>query len=126
MSDVEPARRKAKASAGWSLGRIVLVLVAALVVLVGLGYAGLAYLLTPRGPGTLEIAIFKPGPRVIVRQGGRQVAEIDPKTNRVIELEAGSYELELIGSKEGRLLTEERITISPGKKKLVVIQGGGR
>ena len=59
---------------------------------------------------------------MIVKQGGKQVTIVDPKTNNRIELNAGRYELQLAGGGEGLKLSTDSFTLKRGDKTVVTVR----
>jgi hypothetical protein len=56
-----------------------------------------------------------------VKQGGKRVTSIDPKTKKEVELVAGEYEIALSTQKEGLRLSTDRFTLARGDKKVVEV-----
>ncbi len=75
---------------------------------------------TPRGE--LVIETDDPSIDVIVKQGGKQVTIVDPKTSDRIELHAGQYELQLAGGGEGMKLSTDSFTLKRGDKTVVTVR----
>jgi hypothetical protein len=58
---------------------------------------------------------------IAIRQGGREVTIIDPKSKQKIELKSGDYEIELTKDKAGLRLSTDRFTLMRGKKQIVEV-----
>jgi hypothetical protein len=75
---------------------------------------------SPRGE--LVIETDDPSIDVVVKQGGKQVTIVDPKTSDRIELHAGQYELQLAGVGEGMKLSTDSFTLKRGDKTVVTVR----
>ncbi len=74
--------------------------------------------------GDLVIEADEPRMSVLVKQGGKQVASINPETTKHVTLSAGSYDLELSPENpEARLrLTTDSITVKRGETTVVSVR----
>src|SRR5262249_32622059 len=71
--------------------------------------------------GELVIQVDDPNVEVIVKQNGEQVAIVDRKTGRRVDLTAGEYTLELAGGPEGLKLSADRFVLRRGETALVSV-----
>jgi len=103
-------------------------LAAAALLLLGLGVG--AYLLAPvifrlqTPQGTLIVEIDEQeadNVKLSVKQGGRQIELLDLKTKKEITLNAGAYELELVGGKDGLTLTTKQFDLKRGDRKIATV-----
>jgi WD40 repeat protein/serine/threonine protein kinase len=76
-------------------------------------------ILTDRGQ--LVIQTEDASIEVVVKQKGKQVTIIDPQTKKRIELNSGTYELELQGGKPGLRLSTEKVTLKRGDRSVVTV-----
>jgi hypothetical protein len=72
--------------------------------------------------GELVILTDDPNIEVIVRQGGQEVTIVDPKTKNEIQLNVGSYELQLAGNHDGLKLSTDSFTLKRGEKTVVSVR----
>jgi serine/threonine protein kinase len=72
--------------------------------------------------GELVIETEDPNIEVIIKQGGRQVTIVAPKTKDRTELNAGSYELQLAGDHHGLSLSTHSVTLTRGEKMVVKVR----
>jgi hypothetical protein len=72
--------------------------------------------------GQLVIETDDPNIEVIIKQGGRQVTIIAPKTKDRIELNVGNYELQLAGDHHGLRLSTHSVTLTRGEKEIVKVR----
>jgi WD40 repeat protein/tRNA A-37 threonylcarbamoyl transferase component Bud32 len=72
--------------------------------------------------GTLVIETVDPDVEVEVKQGGKVVRLIDLKTKQEIDLRAGTYELELVGGKEGLKLSTNQFTLARAGRAVVTVR----
>jgi predicted Ser/Thr protein kinase len=94
---------------------------AALALLVLLAVSGIVihHMITDKGE--LVIRAHDENVEIIVRQGGLQVAIIDPKAKQRIELKSGEYEVELTKGKESLRLSTDRFALTPGREQIVEV-----
>jgi hypothetical protein len=59
---------------------------------------------------------------VIVKQGGEQVKIIDAKTQREVNLKAGSYQMELAPGKDGLSLSTNQFTLERNGRRIVKVR----
>lgn len=101
------------------------VLLAAAGGLFGVGLLGVIFALTlDLGDATLRIESFDPDVQVTVKQGGKRVVILDPKSNASADLDPGTYELTLKGGSAGGFaakLAANSITLSRGDVKVVEV-----
>ena len=71
--------------------------------------------------GELVIKTEDPDIEVVVKQGGKTVTIIDKQSKKQIELNSGSYELELQGEKPGLRLSTDKFTLKRGDKTVVTV-----
>ncbi len=72
--------------------------------------------------GELVIESDDPSIDVIIKQGGKQITIVDPKSKNRIELKAGSYELQLAGGGEGLRLSTDSFALKRGDKTVVTVR----
>ncbi len=72
--------------------------------------------------GELVIESDDPNIELIVKQGGKQVTIVDPKTKHRIVLNTGQYELKLAGGSEGLKLSTDSFTLKRGDKTVVTVR----
>jgi WD40 repeat protein len=58
---------------------------------------------------------------VIVKRGGQDVAIVDLKTSRGVELNSGTYDLQLAGDPKGLVLSTRSFTLNRGDKPVVTV-----
>src|SRR5262249_21679092 len=74
--------------------------------------------------GEIIIETDDPSVEVIIRQGGKEVTILDPKTQHKVELHAGEYEIALGGAGGDLRLSTNAFTLKRGDKKLVTVRRG--
>ena len=72
--------------------------------------------------GEIVIETEDPDIEVIIRQGGKEVTIIDPKTQQKVELRSGDYEVALSGAAGDLRLSTSSFTLKRGEKKIVVVK----
>jgi hypothetical protein len=72
--------------------------------------------------GEIVIETEDPDIEVLIRQGGKEVTVIDPKTRQKIELRSGSYEIALSGAGGDLRLSTSAFTLKRGEKKIVTVK----
>jgi len=118
-----PARRKRGVPAGRRWWRIGIAAAVLLAVLGPLGYWGATTIIRlANGKGQLIIDTDDPDVEVRVKQNGEQVTIIDAKTKKEITLQAGAYQLELVGGKDGLALSTNQFTLSRGGREVVKVR----
>ncbi len=88
----------------------------------GHGYLALITYRIQTATGELVIESDDPSIELIVKQGGKQVTIVDPKTSNRIELNAGQYELQLADGGEGLKLSTDSFTLKRGDKTVVTVR----
>ena len=121
IGDDKPERQTA--AAGAQPRRLWLPIAAALAMLAaGAGYLALITYRIQTATGELVIESDDPSIELIVKQGGKQVTIVDTKTSHRIELNVGSYELQLAGGGEGLKLSTETFMLKRGDRTIVTVQ----
>jgi formylglycine-generating enzyme required for sulfatase activity/tRNA A-37 threonylcarbamoyl transferase component Bud32 len=113
MAGAAPSRIRRLPRRAW----VAAILAAALV-----GWLAWSVLRIDTGEGTLVVETDDPDVEVVVKQGGKQVTIIDPKTRREVDLKAGKYELELRKGKDGLKLQTKQFTLRRGDKEIVRVR----
>lgn len=72
--------------------------------------------------GEIVVETDDPSIEVIIRQGGKEVTIIDPKTERKIQLRSGKYEIALSGAGGELRLATGTFTLHRGEKKIVSVK----
>ena len=72
--------------------------------------------------GELVIETDDPDVEVRVKRNGEQVTLVDTKSNKEITLQAGTYQLELAGDKDGLALSTNQFTLSRGGREVVKVR----
>ena len=72
--------------------------------------------------GELVIETDDPDVEVHVKRNGEQVTLVDTKSNKEITLQAGTYQLELAGDKDGLALSTNQFTLSRGGREVVKVR----
>jgi hypothetical protein len=88
----------------------VLAAAAGILLLMGVGLAGLSVIRIATAKGYLVIEMHDPGIEVIVKQGTATI--VDRTTEREIDLKPGDYEIELAEAREGLRLSTRKFTIT--------------
>jgi hypothetical protein len=91
-----------------------------MVVLGGLICGALMFFRVETEYGTLEISTDNPDVEILVKQQGKVVQILDPKTKRTFELRTGAYELELSENGRDLELSTNKFTLTRDGKKIVV------
>ncbi len=95
---------------------------ALVLLLLGGGLAAAAVYRVATDKGEIVIETEDPDIEVVIRQGGKEVTILDPKTQQKIELRSGDYEVALsVGGSDLRLSTRS-FTLKRGEKKIVVVK----
>jgi uncharacterized protein (TIGR03067 family) len=97
-------------------------LVAAALLLIGVGLAAVAIYRIQTDYGELVIRTDNPDLEVIVRDNGKLVRIIDTKTNKEIRLQSGRYELELKRQPGDLKLSLDRVTIRRGETVVATVE----
>ncbi len=80
------------------------------------------YLLRITDVGIVEIKTDDDAVTVIVKQGGKHVDILDSKSNRRIELRAGTYELKLVEGKDEFTLESSQFVLKRGGNEIVRVK----
>ena len=88
----------------------------------GAGSLGLITYRIQTETGELVIESDDPDIDVIIKQGGKQVTIVDPKTNNRIELNTGRYELQMAGGGDGLKLSTDSFTLKRGDRTVVTVR----
>jgi hypothetical protein len=83
--------------------------------------AGITYRIAT-DKGELVIETDDPSIEVVVKQGGKLVTILDPKTSKTLVLNSGRYELKLDGERDGLRLSTETFTLKRGDKAIVTVR----
>ncbi len=70
------------------------------------------------GQGTLVLETSDDDVQVQVSQGGKRVTLLDGKTKKEISLDAGTYQLELVGGKDGLKLETNQFVLKRGEQQV--------
>jgi WD40 repeat protein len=112
-----------------------IVIAASILLFLVVGLLGTAVYRIATDKGELVITTESDDVEVVIKQGGKEVSIIDPKTEKSITLalRSGDYELELKGAPEGLKLTLDKATLTRGETVLAKIElvgattaGGGK
>jgi WD40 repeat protein/tRNA A-37 threonylcarbamoyl transferase component Bud32 len=101
--------------------RFALVLALALLLMIGGGLAAAIYRVAT-DKGEIVIETEDPDIEVVIRQGGKEVTILDPKTQQKIALRSGDYEVALSGASGDLRLSTRNFTLKRGEKKIVVVK----
>jgi WD40 repeat protein/tRNA A-37 threonylcarbamoyl transferase component Bud32 len=97
-------------------------LIALALLLFGAGGLSAAVYRIATDKGEIIIETDDPSVEVIIRQGGKEVTILDPKTQHKVELRAGQYEIALGGAGGDLRLSTNAFTLKRGDKKLVTVR----
>ena len=102
-----------------SLSRL---LIALALLLLGAGGLSAAVYRIATDKGEIIIETDDPSVEVVIRQGGKEVTILDPKTQHKVELRAGDYEIALGGVGGDLRLSTNAFTLKRGDKKIVTVR----
>jgi hypothetical protein len=96
--------------------------IALALLLLGAGGLSAAVYRIATDKGEIIIETDDPSVEVVIRQGGKEVTILDPKTQHRVELRAGEYEIALGGPGGDLRLSTNAFTLKRGDKKLVTVR----
>jgi serine/threonine protein kinase len=84
--------------------------------------AGVVLVRIATDKGDLVVETDDPNIKVVVSQGGKQVAIVDTQTKREVRLASGTYEIELARGGEGLRLSTDKFTLTRGGREIVRVR----